>query len=551
MKRFFSIAILAFLLFNNCGGHKPVTEPASSPATDETLERLQNKENNKQDGEKKTPAAQETSQEQPVNESAPTSQETTTMKPAVETVSTVKASGSENIPLILPEKKPEEKRTEPKPIVLKPIKVKPGTEKQSKEITDLITTGITGIFREFGYSGNIEVPENFKRRVAYYIRYFAYDKKGSGFFLRSMKRSKKYMPMVRKILNAKHLPLSLSYLPVVESGFRPNARSHAGAVGMWQFMKGTARMYGLKVTRNRDDRRNPVKATHAAAEYLNDLLAMFGAEDPFLGICAYNAGEGKILRSLRKISYKERSFWTLVRKNLLRNETDEYIPRLLAVVLISKNPGKYAAASRVISVEPNEVEDLQIISTFHTSRVDLMAVSSHEKESPEVIELEPSTKNQSTPKRKSGKPTLRKNKIKKSRFYKVKRGDTLYSIARNHQVSVKNVKAWNGLRSNRIRPGQKLKMFGSVTKISRKKASKISRKGYKLIYTVNYTDSLARIALFFRGISARNIMKWNRLKRTRIYPKQKLTLYLKQSPRKVITNVVKRGDTAGKNAKKY
>nr|NIM14730.1 LysM peptidoglycan-binding domain-containing protein [Candidatus Aminicenantes bacterium]NIM81497.1 LysM peptidoglycan-binding domain-containing protein [Candidatus Aminicenantes bacterium]NIN20867.1 LysM peptidoglycan-binding domain-containing protein [Candidatus Aminicenantes bacterium]NIN44688.1 LysM peptidoglycan-binding domain-containing protein [Candidatus Aminicenantes bacterium]NIN87496.1 LysM peptidoglycan-binding domain-containing protein [Candidatus Aminicenantes bacterium] len=83
------------------------------------------------------------------------------------------------------------------------------------------------------------------------------------------------------------------------------------------------------------------------------------------------------------------------------------------------------------------------------------------------------------------------------------------------------------------------------------KKGKTKRKGYRLIYTVNYTDSLARIALFFRGVSARDIMRWNRLRRTRIYPKQKLVLYLKKEPKKVVTHIIKRGDTAKGIAQKY
>ncbi len=499
-----------FVLFtaDNCRRYKPAVEP---PEPTESTGPVQTRE-----GPQNTEPEQTVEPEQTAEEEQPVVEK----KFEVETIEETEV------------KSPERTKT-----------IKPGITKTpaiaKEEITDRIKNGITGISRGFGYTGDIEVPESFKNRVAHYIRYFTYNEKGARFYQRAMRRSSKYLPMIRKVLKKKQLPLSLAYLPVIESGFNPYARSHAGAVGMWQFMRGTARMYGLKVTRRTDERKNPVKATHAAAEYLNDLLAMFGMEDPFLGISAYNAGEGKIMRSLRKISYKEHSFWTLVKKNLLRTETDEYIPRLIAVVLMAHEPGKYAAASKITPVEPNDEEDQEIINTLHTTpREDLD--NGEKKETPEKIEeikLEEVKK---------VKPRPVKTKPA-ARTYRVKRGDNLYRIAKTFNVKVKTLKKWNRLRNNRIYPGQKLKIYGTPGKAARGSSSR----GYQLVYTVNYTDSLARIALFFRGVSARDIMRWNRLRRSRIYPKQKLKLYLDQRPRKVFTHVVKRGETARKIAAKY
>ncbi|MCP5051882.1 MAG: LysM peptidoglycan-binding domain-containing protein, partial [bacterium] len=456
-----------------------------------------------------------------------------------------KPAPQETVPVIIPEKKPAQNPVQPETGLT--------DTKKTKEVADSITQGIAKIFRGFGYTGAIDVPENFKRRVAYYIRYFSENKKGVGYYRRTMKRGSRYLPMIRKVLKQKQLPLSLAYLPVIESGFSPYARSRASAVGMWQFMRGTARMYGLKVNRRIDERKDPEKSTVAAAEYLNDLLAMFGAEDPFLGISAYNAGEGKILRALRKISYKERSFWTLVKKNLLRNETDQYIPQLLAINLIASDPAKYAAASKTVpgelTPEAAESEDREIIASLHGSKVDLQS----EAQGPGANESNGETNNAETIE--MVKPRVTKTKVKPGKnsgsgvvLHKVRRGDTLYTIARNYRVSLKNLKKWNRLRRNRIYPGQKLKIYGSG-KGSVKPVQRISsRRSHKLIYTVNYTDSLARIALFFKGVNVRDIMRWNRLRRSRIYPRQKLTLYLKKPPRKVLTHTVRRGETARKIA---
>lgn len=478
MKNFLVAIVLTALILANCG--KPKTEPPKPQRETGTLERFQQ------------PRETETT------ETAETTPVETTEEP--KQIATPATPATPDTP-VTPESIPD----------LKPHAI-------ADPMVDHIAAGITGIFKEFGYSGELDVPESFKRRVAHYIRYFSTHEKGARFYRRAMNRGFHYLPMIREALKRKKLPPALAYLPVVESGFNPNARSRAGAVGMWQFMKSTARMYGLKITRRRDDRKDPIKSTYAAAEYLNDLLAMFGLEDPFLGICAYNAGEGKILRALRKISYTERSFWTLVRKNLLRTETDDYIPQFMAVILMNHDPETYVAASKTVPVAPDDEEDREIIDSLHVRPADPADLP---QASPETVTPAPQTPSP-------------------QQVYRVKRGDTLYGIARRFNVGVRDIKRWNNLRGNRIHPGKKLKIRGER-----------SGKPYKLVYTVNYKDTLVRIALFFKGVSVRDIKRWNGLKRSRIYPKQKLTVYLNEPPRKIMTHVVKKGDTAGKIARKY
>ena len=531
MKKIILVSILTILIFSNCGIYKPETEPVKSTPPSKPVEETEIPE----PPEQTRPQNRETQAEQ-------TSTEDDKKEEISQVQETKEADGSEYrqkeemIPVIEPQQKPTEIPT--------------AESLEIKKITDMITSGITDISRDFGYPGDIDVPENFKKRVAYYIRYFSENEHGSRFFLRTMSRGSEYMPMIKRILKEKHLPLSLAYLPAIESGFNPNVRSRAGAVGMWQFMRGTARMYGLKITRSKDERQDPVKSTFAAAEYLNDLLAMFGMEDPFLGICAFNAGEGKILNALRKISYTERSFWTLVNKNLLKSETDEYIPQFIAVILMANNPDKYTAAAQSIPAEPDkakteEEEDEEVISTLHHADTkdnlgEETSAPPVEKEIIELKKIEVETKPVQTAPQEKTPPAS------PSQYYRVKRGDTLYSIAKLYNVGVRSLKNWNNLRSNRIYPGQNLKIYASSSP-----ASKSMAEGYKLVYTVNYTDSLARIALFFKGVSARDIMIWNRLRRTRIYPKQKLVLYLKEPPGKVVTHIVRKGESAFKIAKKY
>lgn len=515
-KHLFLAIILTALFFYHCHGpktNKPGTEPITSVKGTET-----------------TPSAKPAEENKPaeINVSGPAGTDGTSIEkaPAVELI-----------------KEPEIKTLEPATV---------STTPDTTLITDHITTGISSIFKEFGYPGDVDVPESFKNRVAYYIRYFSFDEKGSRFYQRSINRAAEYLPMIRQVFQDKNLPLSLVYLPLVESGFNPNARSRVGAVGMWQFMKGTARNYGLKVSRRADDRKNPARATEAAAEYINDLLAMFGMEDPFLGICAYNAGEGKILNSLRKISYKERSFWTLVRKNLLHTETDEYIPRLLAVILMTRDPQTYAAASKTVAIEADDTEDQEIIDAIHTAPAapGEETVGESEPESEPVIEpeTEPETGIE------TGTGTVPGTGAEPVWVYQVKPGDTLFGIAKKNNVTVNSLQEWNQLDSILLHPGQELKIYTAAPKVdmdNRPAVSPANKKGYKLTYTVNYRDSLARIALFFKGVTVRDIMNWNRLNRTRIYFKQELAIYLTQPPRKIATHVVKNGETAAKIARKY
>jgi len=541
----FLIFLMVFI-FSYCGKHKPGTEPVKSTGETKPVEEI----------ETQVPSHQNQFPEEPQKQETTGTTETT--GPIEKSASLSAADGSESRQLednkALRENIVQENE-EVIPIIEsqpQPTGIQTADNLEIKKITDKITSGITGISREFGYPGDIDVPVNFKKQVAYYIRYFTENKDGARFFLRTMSRGSEYLPMIKQVLQEKQLPLSLAYLPAIESGFNPNARSRAGAVGMWQFMRGTARMYGLNITRSKDERRDPVKSTFAAAEYLNDLLAMFGMEDPFLGICAFNAGEGKILNALRKISYTERSFWTLVKKDLLKSETDEYIPQFIAVILMANNPDKYAAAAQSISAEPEEAkteeeEDQEVISALHHSdtKDNLEEETSDTIVEKEVIELK-KVEVESKPVQPA--PGEKTPAASPSQVYQVKPGDTLYSIAKQHNVGIRSLKNWNNLRSNHIYPGQKLKIY-SASSTTRKATAR--RGGYQLIYTVNYTDSLARIALFFKGVSARDIMTWNRLRRTRIYPKQELVLYLKEPPGKVVTHIVKAGENAFKIAKKY
>ncbi len=149
-----------------------------------------------------------------------------------------------------------------------------------------------------------------------------------------LSRSGKYLDLMKDILKKKDVPEDMVFLSLIESGFNPYAYSMARAVGPWQFIASTARRYGLEINWWKDERRDPVKSTEAAADYLKDLYGMFGSWN--LAMAAYNAGEGKILNALRRSNAD--NYWDLLHTRHIRQETKEYVPKFIAASLIANNP---------------------------------------------------------------------------------------------------------------------------------------------------------------------------------------------------------------------
>jgi membrane-bound lytic murein transglycosylase D len=181
-----------------------------------------------------------------------------------------------------------------------------------------------------------DVPVVVNDKVEFFIKYF--QTKGRKYFEKWLARSERYLPMLKDIFRQNSLPEDLAYIALIESGFNPNAKSRARAVGMWQFMKWTGKKYGLKIDSWIDERRDPEKATRAAARYLKDLYGLFNSWH--LAAASYNAGEGRIMRAVKK--HKTDDFWVVAnQKKTLKRETRDYIPKYIAALLIAKEPAKY------------------------------------------------------------------------------------------------------------------------------------------------------------------------------------------------------------------
>ncbi|MBM4286813.1 MAG: hypothetical protein FJ135_01470 [Deltaproteobacteria bacterium] len=181
-----------------------------------------------------------------------------------------------------------------------------------------------------------DMPIQVNKQVRNYIYYFSTDRKE--IFSRYLSRSTRYLPMIKKIFAEYGLPEDLAYLAMIESGYSNRARSHANAVGMWQFIRGTAVRYGLTVDNTIDERRDPEKATRAAAEYLLDLYKRFGSW--YLAAASYNCGEGRVQREINN-NYDLKNFWDLSNNFRLPTETKNYVPQMIAATIIAKSPEKY------------------------------------------------------------------------------------------------------------------------------------------------------------------------------------------------------------------
>jgi hypothetical protein len=180
-----------------------------------------------------------------------------------------------------------------------------------------------------------DVPIQMNKQVRAYLVYFSTERKAV--ITRYLARSTRYLPLIKEVFQEAGLPEDMAYLAMIESGFNNKAYSPAAACGMWQFIKGTGLRYGLTIDNYVDERRDPEKATRAAAQYLLDLYKQFGSW--YLAAASYNCGEGRVQRELNQSNHK--NFWELSANMCLPTETKNYVPQMIAATIIAKNPEKF------------------------------------------------------------------------------------------------------------------------------------------------------------------------------------------------------------------
>jgi len=380
-----------------------------------------------------------------------------------------------------------------------------------------------------------------------------------------------YFPMFEQALDKHGLPLELKYLPVIESALNPVAVSRAGAAGLWQFMLHTGKGYGLEVNSLVDERRDPHKATEAAARYLKDLYAIYG--DWNLVIAAYNCGPGNVNKAIARSGGK-RDYWQIYHR--LPRETRGYVPAFIAANYIMNYYAdhnicpahSYNASAALDTVQVNErIHLAQIAGVLNISVSELRRLNPQFKK--DIIpgdfkayslvlpsekmyafidkgtEITNYQRSQYLTHRSNTDGYLESNETSVSGnsahvYYRVKKGDNLSSIARRNGITLPQLKSWNGLQSNRIGIGKRLivghkTMAAPKTDSPEQLAESSSNKSegetetVSQYYRVRKGDTLGRIART-NGVHVSQLQSWNGLKSTRIGIGDQLIVGKKEVP---------------------
>jgi membrane-bound lytic murein transglycosylase D len=353
-------------------------------------------------------------------------------------------------------------------------------------------------------------------------------------FIAALQRGGPYLPYIREQLRQANLPQDLAYLPLVESAFNTHARSRAKAQGMWQFMAGTAKLYGLRCDGLVDERNDPYLATQAAVRHLSDLYGMFGSWE--LALAAYNSGAGKVQYAVRRAKGNT-DFWTV--RRYLRRETRNYVPALWAVVVATKNPDAYGLPT--IEESPVCIERVPVEGALD---LDVLAERGR-LDADELAELNPALTHRltsATGTYQLAVPCGREQQVAEviasippdervRRFLHVVRaGDTLGAIARRYGSSVNAIMSANGIRNPRtLRIGQTLVVPRGPYDQATRAASRRSATGEKVAattparYVVRPGDTLYGIARRF-GTSTEELQRRNGLQDSTIRPGDVLLL---------------------------
>ena len=360
-----------------------------------------------------------------------------------------------------------------------------------------------------------DLPLMMTDQVAGYINYFS--TRGRGTLERALVRSGRYQHMIHRILKDEGVPQDLIYLAQAESGFQPLALSRAGARGMWQFMASRAKAYGLERNLWMDERQDPEKSTRAAARHLKDLYNEFG--DWYLAMAAYNSGPGTILQAVKRTGYAD--FWQLYRRNVLPKETRNYVPIILAVTIMAKNPTQYGLET----VAPEAPVPYDTVMIDYP--VDLRLVAECvDAPATTLQDLNPSLLRWTTPKNPAFElhlPKGTKNEYLTAiaavpqdmrpwwRYHKVAAGDTLASVARTYRTTPQAIAQANGLDSNQKLPADN-KLLIPITAGKHPLAEDAQRYARgSTRYLVHKGDTVQSVADNF-GVPPSMVRRWNHLK---------------------------------------
>jgi membrane-bound lytic murein transglycosylase D len=400
---------------------------------------------------------------------------------------------------------------------------------------------------------DIPIPTN--DRVLRYVELF--QGRLREFLTEGLSRGVQYLPMIQATFRAEGLPLDLAYIPLIESAFKPSALSKAKARGVWQFMRGTALENGLRADWYLDERADPTKSTQAAAKYLKTLHGMF--EDWHLAMASYNGGPGRVKRALtrsRKIDFWELSAST----RYLPRETRDYVPMILAAVIIAKNPAQYGF--EIVPIAPTPTETVIVPPALDLRRVAEWANVPMD----DIQRLNPEFRRWTTPAKKGeysikvpqgtadrvreGLAAAAPGQLNAMQMHTVKRGETLATISRKLQVSRADLAEANYLKvTSRVAVGSKLIIprMPSAALLARASSGELETAAETIVadvlrnttevekapvaqsrtYRVKSGDTLSKIAKK-TGTTIAQLKNWNKLRTTNLKVGTRLLI---QSPR--------------------
>lgn len=427
---------------------------------------------------------------------------------------------------------------------------------------------------------NFLLPKRTKR-MQFWVDYFT--KKNHDRFQRFINNGEEYRNIIEKVFESHGLPKELYFVGLIESGYYLGARSHASAVGPWQFIKGTGKRYGLRITHEIDERQDLFKASNAAAMYFKDLHNVFSSWE--LALSAYNAGEYGIIRRIMK--HGTRDFYALSRNKQLPSETINYVPKVLAAMHVVQNAEKYGF---VLPKKDHRLFDLTELRPIRKN-VPLSVIARRLNVSVTLLrKLNPELRRDATPRNFAGNYYLRvpksaysynlpsadeqvnvakltkpesrkeinrrtaasfeqseKNETKTPLLHRVRKGETLLSISRKYNISARELASFNGFKTwnTRVRYGQRIKLIEeNDTLITKAEAPVVKTTNRPIIYQVKKGDNLTELARLF-DIKVSKIKKVNNLHKGKVQIGQKIVL---PDTRKGIY-IVQRGDHLTKVAR--
>ena len=366
-----------------------------------------------------------------------------------------------------------------------------------------------------------DLPLTVNDEVLSFLNFFQ-TPRGRAIVETGLRRAGRYREMIARVLSEEGVPQDLIYLAQAESAFQPTALSRAGARGMWQFVSYRGQEYGLRHTWWLDERQDPEKATHAAAQHLRDLYRLFG--DWYLAMAAYNCGPGNVQKGIERTGYAD--FWELYRRNVLPKETKNYVPIILALTLIAKDAPHYGIQAEpeapVASdiVKPGRAIDLRLVAetidvdveTLRALNPSLLRLAtpddpafelhlpsgSAERFSAEIADIPP-------------------DKWVSWRRHRVAAGETLTSIAKKYRVTPKAIADANNLEhTTALNTGEKL-IIPAIEPAAENKRRMVS-------YRVRKGDTLGGIADRF-SVETEDVRKWNHLAANRVSRGMVLRIY--------------------------